>query len=66
MLARTTDSLTTPCRSCGAYGGSQHAFTCQPGRTYKLGRSRRAARDRRLSALVLENQRIQAELIRNL
>jgi hypothetical protein len=66
MLAFNTDVRTTPCRSCGAYRGSQCPSTCQPGRKYQLGRSRRAGRDRRTSAMVREYERIQESLIQGL
>ena len=54
---------TTACRSCGAYGGTQHQFSCQPGRRIKQGRMRHAARDARTSAAILEYARIQEDLI---
>jgi hypothetical protein len=67
MLALNTNTNTNTkkrgCRSCGAYDNSQHQ-SCQPGRVVKQGRTRRAARDRRTSALILENARIQEYLLR--
>jgi hypothetical protein len=64
MHASTTVVSTKPCSSCGAYGGSQHQFSCQPGRRIKQGRMRGAKRDARNSAAILEYQRIQDLLIR--
>ena len=32
MLASNTPPITKPCSSCGACGGSQHQFSCEPGR----------------------------------
>jgi len=59
-----SDQKTTkPCPSCGAYGGSQHQFSCEPGRRIKQGRFRHAARDARTSAAILEYQRIQDFMI---
>jgi len=66
MLASNTPPITKPCSSCGAYGGSQHQFSCEPGRRIEQGPFRRAPRDARLSALVLENQRIQESMIAGL
>ena len=63
MLASNTPPITKPCSSCGAYGGSQHQFSCEPGRRIEQGRFRFAPRDARLSALILENQRIQDAMI---
>jgi len=63
MLASNIPPITKPCSSCGAYGGSQHQFSCQPGRRITQGRFRLAARDARRSALILENRRIQDAMI---
>jgi hypothetical protein len=60
------------CASCGAYGGSQHRPTCDPervqrtGERIRLGRSRRAARDRRTSAAVRARERVERDLLRGL
>ena len=65
--AATQSTRTTrsgACPSCGAYGGSQHQFSCEPGRHIKQGRMRRAGRDARSSAAILEYRRIQDFLIR--
>jgi hypothetical protein len=62
--ARTTRS--GACPSCGAYGGTQPQFSCQPGRRIKQGHMRRARRDARTSAAILEQARIQEDLIRGL
>ena len=55
------------CASCGAYGNSQHAFTCDPERTaavrFRLGRMRRVRRDTRLSAAASAYERHQERLI---
>jgi hypothetical protein len=66
MLASNTAVITKPCSSCGAYGGSERQFSCQPGRRIKQGRFRNAARDARTSASILEDRRIQNSLIRGL
>lgn len=66
MFTLHTTISAAACRSCGAYGNSQHAFSCCPGRSIKLGHMRHNARDRRTSAAVRTNQRIQASLIRGL
>ena len=66
MLASNIPPSSKPCSSCGAYGGSQHQFSCQPGRRIKQGRFRRAARDARRSAVILEYRRIQDSLISGL
>jgi len=63
MLASNIPAITKPCSSCGAYGGSQPQFSCQPGRPIEQGHFRNAARDARLSANVLENLRIQDAMI---
>ena len=63
MHASNTEISTKPCPSCGAYGGSQHQFSCQPGRRIKQGRFRGAVRDARRSAAILEYRRIQDSLI---
>ena len=63
MLASNIPVITKPCSSCGAYGGSQHQFSCQPGRRIVQGHFRRAARNARLSAVILENRRIQDAMI---
>jgi hypothetical protein len=57
---RTTRS--GACPSCGAYGGSQHQFSCQPGKRIKQGPFRHAARDARNSTAIREYARIQEEL----
>ncbi len=66
MLAPNIPPITKPCSSCGAYGGSQHQFSCEPGRRITQGRFRDAARDAHLSALILENRRVQDEMIAGL
>jgi hypothetical protein len=63
MLAPNIPPITKPCSSCGAYSGSQSQFSCQPGRHVEQGHFRDAARDARLSALILENRRIQEFMI---
>jgi hypothetical protein len=56
------------CRWCGAYGGSQHASTCNPQRKFPLPLEShpRALRDAHLSAVVRAYYRVQEELIRGL
>jgi hypothetical protein len=56
------------CRWCGAYGGSQHASTCNPERKFPLPleSNPRAQRDAHLSAVVRNYYRVQEELIRGL
>ena len=49
MPARQLTTSLGACRACGAYGNSDHPWTCQPGRRLKLGRMRRARRDSRTS-----------------
>jgi hypothetical protein len=66
MLASNIPPITKPCSACGAYGGSQRQFSCQPGHHIEQGRFRGAGRDARLSALILENRRIQDEMIAGL
>jgi hypothetical protein len=66
MLAFDSNTRAVACRSCGAYGVSQHRPTCQPGRVFTLGRSRRAIRDRRTSAAILTLAEQQRSLVRNL
>jgi len=66
MLAPNIPPITKPCSSCGAYGGSQHQFSCEPGRRITQGRFRDAPRDAHLSALILENRRVQDEMIAGL
>ena len=66
MLASNIPVITKPCSSCGAYGGTQRQSSCQPGRRIKQGHFRRAARNARLSALILENRRIQDAMIAGL
>ena len=66
MLASNIPPTTKPCSSCGAYSGSQPQSSCEPGRRIKQGRFRSAPRDAQLSALVLENQRIQESMIAGL
>jgi hypothetical protein len=66
MLAFDIDIRAAACRSCGAYGVSQHRPTCQPGRVFKLGGMRRAARDARISAAVRAQVRLQNSLTRSL
>ena len=63
MHASNTEISTKPCSSCGAYGGSQRQFSCEPGRRITQGRFRDARRDAHLSALILENRRIQDSMI---
>ena len=63
MLAPNIAITTKPCTSCGAYGGSQRQFSCEPGRRITQGRFRDARRDAHLSALILENRRVQDEMI---
>jgi len=62
----TPRTATGGCVSCGAYGGSQHRPTCQPGKKFKLGRSRRARHDARASWAVREKERVELELIGDL
>jgi hypothetical protein len=50
MLTPNIPPTAAACRSCGAYGGSDHRG-CQPGRRFKLEVTARAARDRRTSAI---------------
>ena len=54
------------CASCGAYGGSQHQPTCNPGKKFKLAPSRRAHQDAVNSNAFLVKDRIELQLIRNL
>ncbi len=63
MLAPNIAVITRPCSSCAVYGGGQCQFSCQPGRRIKQGHFRGAPRSASLSALILENQRIQDSLI---
>ena len=63
MLAPNIPPTTKACSSCGAYGGSQRQFGCQPGHHIEQGRFRGAARSARRSELILENRRIQDEMI---
>ena len=62
--ARTTSM--GACASCGTYGGPRCDSSCQPGRRLELGQMRRAARDSRLSPRVVEQQRLQDDLVRDL
>ena len=66
MHALDSASRTNPCRSCGAYGNSQHQFSCQPGRSVTQGPMPRAARDRHTSAAIREYARVEDSLIRQL
>ena len=66
MLAPNIVTHPVACRSCGAYGGTPCRPTCQPGRRYKLGRSRISARDRRTSAAVGAYTAQQNWLVRSL
>ncbi len=66
MLAPNIPPTTKPCSSCGAYSGGRRQFSCEPGRRIEQGPFRRAPRDARLSALVLDNQRIQESMIAGL
>ena len=63
MLASNIPPITKPCSSCGAYGGSQRQFSCEPGHRITQGSFRGADRSARLSALILENRRVQDEMI---
>jgi hypothetical protein len=63
MLTSNIAVITKPCSSCGAYGGSQCQFSCQPGRRITQGHFRGATRSAFLSALILENGRIQDAMI---
>jgi hypothetical protein len=63
MLTSNIAVITKPCSSCGAYGGTDCQFSCQPGRRITQGHFRGAPRSACLSALILENQRIQDSLI---
>jgi hypothetical protein len=65
MLAANIPPTAAACRSCGAYGGSDHR-ACQPGRRLELERSPRAARDRRTSSLARAQIRLQNRRIRHL
>lgn len=68
MLTFDTLAPAIACRSCGAYGTSQHRPTCQPGRLFglKLGRFRRAARDSRASAASKAQRKSEQFLVRSL
>lgn len=66
MLTYNTVIRAAACRSCGAYGTSQHGFSCQPGRVVKQGRMRRAALDRRTSTAARAQARLQNALTRRL
>ena len=66
MLAINMPPSAPPCRSCGAYGGSQHGFSCQPGKHIQQGHMPRAPRDERLSALVRVQLELQDALIAGL
>jgi hypothetical protein len=65
MLAANIPPTAPACRSCGAYGGTDH-HACQPGRRLELKPSRRAARDRRTSSVARAQIRLQNWRIRNL
>jgi hypothetical protein len=75
----TTRAVTTPgttpgdnttrtgaCRSCGAYGGTPHRPTCQPGRRFKLGRFRGLRRSSRRSAAVVARTNVDRLMLRGL
>lgn len=64
MHAFDTHTRAVACRSCGAYGNSQHGFSCQQGRRVMQGRMRRAARGQRTSATVVTQMRLQDSLVR--
>ena len=66
MLASNIPAITKPCSSCAAYGGTGCRFSCQPGRRIEQGHFRRAARNARLSGVILENRRIQDAMIAGL
>ena len=66
MLAPNIPPITKPCSSCGAYGGSDRQFSCDPGHHITQGSFRGAARSAHLSALILENRRIQDSMIAGL
>ena len=66
MVVRDLTPGAVACRSCGAYGNSQHRPTCQPGRRFQLGRMRGVRRDSRTSYAARANAQIQRELIRGL
>jgi hypothetical protein len=65
MLAFITTTRAAACRSCGAYGVSQHQPTCEPDRQrlVKLNPSRRAPRDARTSAAIRARDRVQDSAI---
>jgi hypothetical protein len=65
MLAPNIPPTAPACRSCGAYGGSDHR-ACQPGRHFELEVTPRAARDRHTSEVALAQIKLQDWLIRNL
>jgi hypothetical protein len=60
----TIDIRLDHCRACGAYGGTQHRPTCQPGRHFKLGHVRSA--DGKTSAAMRALVRHQDNLVREL
>ena len=66
MLAPNIAVITKPCSSCAVYGGGQCQFSCQPGRRITQGHFRGATRSAFLSALILENARIQEQVVRQL
>ena len=66
MPAFSTETTSSgACKACGAYGGTSHQ-SCRPGRHFRLEVSRRSRNDRRLSALVREQERLQNSLINGL
>ena len=57
------------CASCNAYGGSAHASSCnaaEPRKKFRRGHMPRAARNSRLSAVAVAQERLQRRLIRDL
>jgi hypothetical protein len=66
MPARQLTTSLGACRACGAYGNSDHPWTCQPGRRLKLGRMRRGRRDSRTSWAARVYARTQDAAIRAL
>jgi hypothetical protein len=64
-MPTSNNTLAIACRSCGAYGNSQHRPTCQPGRSFKLCPMRRAARDSRTSAAVVAQRFVERSMLRS-
>jgi hypothetical protein len=62
-FARVTRS--GACAACGAYGGSSHRPTCEPGRRIQLQSNWSILRDSRLSATVRDYMKYERWLIRH-